>query len=85
MPMKLEDLDAIQTIYTMVQEVCNDSERHNDDRLVQSFEDDNEKCSAKFPSMKGKCPKEPCTMTSCTEAGAVCNGCALGVNCNYCM
>lgn len=32
MPMKLEDLDAIQTIYTMVQEVCNDSERHNDDR-----------------------------------------------------
>lgn len=40
--------------------------------VVQSFEDDNEKCSAKFPSMKGKCPKEPCTMTSCTEAGAVC-------------
>lgn len=32
MPMKLEDLDVIQTIYTMVQEVCNDSERHNDDR-----------------------------------------------------
>lgn len=32
MPMKLEDLDAIQTIYTMVKEVCNDSERHNDDR-----------------------------------------------------
>lgn len=30
MPMKLEDLDVIQTIYTMVQEVCNDSERHND-------------------------------------------------------
>lgn len=32
MPMKLEDLDVIQTIYTMVQEVCNDSERHNDER-----------------------------------------------------
>lgn len=45
--------------------------------LVQSFEDDNEKCSAKFPSMKGKCPKEPCAMTSCTEAGAVCKN-------NYC-
>lgn len=32
--MKLEDLDVIQTIYTMVQEVCNDSERHNDDRCL---------------------------------------------------
>lgn len=45
--------------------------------LVQGFEDDNEKCSAKFPSVKGKCPKEPCAMTSCTEAGAVCKN-------NYC-
>lgn len=40
--------------------------------VVQSFEDEKEKCSAKYPSMKGKCPKEPCAMTTCAEAGAVC-------------
>lgn len=30
-PMKLEDLNVIQTIYTMVQEIRSDSEWHNHD------------------------------------------------------
>ncbi|XP_078333353.1 uncharacterized protein LOC144625605 [Crassostrea virginica] len=49
--------------------------------FVQSFEDEKEKCSAKYPSMKGKCPKEPCAMTTCAEAGAVCKNSYCG-GCN---